>query len=85
VVLIGLRRFHVMKVRVSDGSGLLVIPEANGVGLTRVRARSDPLGLVSPNLCPKTCPSHHVIGLPQAQKVLVLLDVVLFVLIGRED
>jgi hypothetical protein len=28
--------------------------------------RSDPLGLVSPNLCPKTCSSLRVIGLPQA-------------------
>ena len=48
------------------------IPEANGVGLTWVRARSDPLGLVSPNLCPKTCSWLRVIGLPQAQKILLL-------------
>jgi hypothetical protein len=38
-----------------------------------VRARSDPLGLVSPNLCPKTCPSCRVIGLPQAQRFLILV------------
>src|SRR5271154_726463 len=30
------------------------------------RPRAGVIKLVSPNFCPKTCPSCHVIGLPQA-------------------
>jgi hypothetical protein len=49
-----------------------------------VRARSDPPGLVSPNLCPKTCPRLRVIGLPRAQKLLIWLDVILSVFIQAQ-